>query len=55
MMDVDGAIEAYKKVLVLSPSNIDVMKELADVYEGIGDTINRDKYLNKIELIKKTI
>lgn len=54
MMDVEGAIEAYKKVLVLSPSNIEVMKEFADVYEAIGDKVNRDKYLNKIELIKKT-
>lgn len=54
MMDPDGAIEAYKKVLVLSPSNTDVMKELADVYDAIGDKVNRDKYLNKIELIKST-
>lgn len=54
MMDAEGAIEAFKKVLVLSPSNTQVMQELAEVYDAIGDEVNREKYLNKIELIKKT-
>lgn len=50
-----GAIDAYKKVLTLSPSNIDVMQELAEVYEVMGDMANATKYRNKIEVVKKNI
>ena len=49
----DGAIEAYKRVLVLSPSNTDAMEELAGIYEAIGDTVNAAKYRGKIGIVIK--
>lgn len=51
MMDAEGAIKAFKKVLVLSPSNVQTMQELVDIYDALGDQTNRDKYLKKIEIV----
>ena len=53
--DAEPAIEYYKKALVYTPSNTDIMEELASVYVAIGDQVNAAKYLNKIEIIKNNI
>jgi tetratricopeptide (TPR) repeat protein len=45
------AIADLKKVLTLSPSNTDVMDELAQLYEAAGDTANAAKYRNKINIV----
>ena len=49
----DAAIDAFKRVLRLSPSNIDAMEELVHLYEAIGDTVNVAKYRNKIGIINR--
>ena len=46
------AIEGLKKVLRLSPSNVDAMDALAAVYETSGDTENAEKYTKKAELVR---
>lgn len=51
--NLDEAIADLKKVLTLSPSNTDVMDELAQLYEAAGDTVNALKYRNKITLVNK--
>ena len=51
----DGAIEAFKRVLKLSPSNIDAMDELVHLYEAIGDTANATKYRNKIGIVRRNL
>ena len=51
----DAAIEAFRKVLRLSPSNIDAMDELVHLYEAIGDTVNAAKYRNKIGIVRRNL
>ena len=51
----DAAIEAFKRVLQLSPSNIDAMEELVHIYEATGDTVNAAKYRNKIGIINRNL
>ncbi|MBQ6389375.1 MAG: tetratricopeptide repeat protein [Mogibacterium sp.] len=51
--NLDEAIADLRRVLTLSPSNTDVMDELAQVYEAAGDIVNAAKYRNKIEVVKK--
>lgn len=46
---------AYKKVLTLSSSNIDVMRELADIYREAGDKENEEKYVRKIEVVRSNL
>ena len=46
------AIEGFKSVLRLSPSNVDAMDALAAVYEASGDTENAQKYANKAALVR---
>ena len=53
--DAVSAIEYYRQALVYTPSNIDIMEELASVYAAIGDQANAAKYLNKIEIVKNNI
>lgn len=53
--NVNEAIDDYKKALNYSPSNINIMEELASVYEAIDDTENAVKYRNKIEIVKMNI
>ncbi len=47
----DEAIKFYRKVLSLSPSNTEVMEELAAVYALTGDEENAAKYRRKIKII----
>lgn len=51
----DAAIECYKKVLTLNPSNTDAMEELAAIYALSGDEENAAKYRNKIKLIRENL
>jgi tetratricopeptide (TPR) repeat protein len=51
----DAAIEAFKRVLRLSPSNIDAMEELVHLYEAIGDAVNAEKYRKKIGIINRNL
>lgn len=46
------AVEGFKNVLRLSPSNVDAMDALAAVYRASGDTENAEKYAKKAELIR---
>jgi tetratricopeptide (TPR) repeat protein len=48
----DAAIEAFKRVLRLSPSNTDAMEELAAIYALAGDEENASKYRKKIEIVR---
>lgn len=49
----EDAEVSFKKVLELSPSNTDAMKELAQLYQKTGDEVKANKYLSKIELVKQ--
>ena len=46
------AVEGFKNVLRLSPSNVDAMDALAAVYRASGDTENAEKYAKKAELVR---
>lgn len=50
-----GAVECYKKVLTLSPSNTDAMEELASIYALTGDEENAAKYREKIRIIRDNV
>ncbi len=47
------AIEGYKRVLQLSPSNIEAAENLADLYASAGDDEMAMKYINKADLFRK--
>lgn len=51
LSDSEGAIAAFKQALQYSPSNTDVMRELVQIYEAIGDEAGRSKYAKKIDII----
>ena len=53
--DGQKAIDCFKRALKLSPSNLEVMGELLEVYKALGDTENIEKYEKKIEIIKKNL
>ena len=55
MGQAEEAAAHYKKALVLSPSNVDVMKELVQLYEATGDEVNADKYRKKIQIVGMNI
>lgn len=52
LANYDAAIEDYKTALKLSPSNIDIMKELVEIYRAVGDSEGAGKYLKKIEIVE---
>ncbi len=47
------AIEGYQKVLQLSPSNVDAMDVLSELYAAAGDAEKAEKYRNKASLLRK--
>ena len=49
----EEAIENYLKVLKLSPSNIEAMKELIRCYEAVGDAEKVEKYTKKISVVEE--
>ena len=48
---MDQAVADFKEALKYSPSNVDVMKELAAIYSEFGDQANAEKYRNKIKIV----
>ncbi len=44
---------AYRRALQLSPSNTQVMTELVEVYQSLGEYANAEKYINKIRVIQE--
>ena len=53
--EAESAIDYYRQALIYTPSNTDIMEELASVYTAIGDQVNASKYLNKIDIVKNNI
>lgn len=53
--NAEAAIKAYKKALKYSPSNIEVMQELCNIYQAIGDEKNFEKYSGKIDIVRKNM
>ncbi|QAT43292.1 tetratricopeptide repeat protein [Aminipila luticellarii] len=53
--DLKEAEQCFKTVLTLQPSHVDTMEELAAIYEITDDQENKEKYLQKIELIRSQI
>ena len=53
--DVEKAKESFLKVLKLSPSNIEAMTELVEIYKKTGEKELEEKYANKIKLVKRNI
>lgn len=51
--DSEHAISSYRNALQLSPSNIQVMMELIDVYQATGDYANAEKYIDKVHVIER--
>lgn len=51
----EEAISDFLKVLKLSPSNIDTMKELVKLYESAGNTEKAEKYRKKAALVAENI
>ena len=49
------AIEGYKRVLQLSPSNIEAAQSLADLFSALGDTESAEKYSRKVEIFQKNL
>ena len=47
------AVDAFKRALALSPSNLEVMDELISVYRALGDRENELKYTAKMEVVWK--
>lgn len=51
--DAAEAEACFLEALKLSPSNADVMQELVEIYEALGETEKREKYENKIRIVKR--
>lgn len=51
----DAAERNYKKALVLSPSNTEIMTELTDLYVSVGDEVNAEKYRKKIDIVRNNL
>lgn len=49
----EKAIERFKHVLQINPSNVETMEELADVYRVCGDAENHKKYEEKAKLLRE--
>lgn len=53
--DSETAEKDFLQVLKLSPSNIETMKELVELYEACGDAQRAEKYKGKIEIVKSNM
>ncbi len=49
---IEEAIELFKRVLAIKPSQQQTMIELTGCYEALGDKVNAEKYRKKAELVK---
>lgn len=45
----------FKKALKFSPSNIEIMQELIEIYTYLEDTTNIEKYTKKIHIVRKNL
>ena len=52
---VPEAIEGFKRVLALAPSNLDANQALAEIYEEQGEEELSKKYYKKCEIISKNL
>ena len=50
---IEEAIEGFKRVLTLAPSNEDSILALAQIYRELGDTENTQKYEKKYDLVRR--
>ena len=48
----EEAVEAFQKVIKLSPSNAEAIEALAGLYEQLGDSEKQQKYEKKLEVVK---
>jgi tetratricopeptide (TPR) repeat protein len=48
----DEAVDMFRRCLLLNPSHVESMKELADIYETDGETELSEKYRRKAALIE---
>lgn len=55
MERVAAAEQYYQQVLKLSPSNIETMNELVEIYKAVGDTAKVEKYQGKIQVVKRNM
>ena len=53
--DLEAAESHFLEVLKLSPSNLETMSELMEIYQIKEDYAKTEKYANKIELIKQNL
>ena len=53
--EIEEAIEYLKKVLLYSPSNIETIEMLVELYEIEEDEVKTNKYKSKLKLIKENI
>lgn len=51
--DYEAAEKCFKRVLTLSPSNIETMRELMTLYAETGDEGKAEKYEKKIALVRR--
>ena len=49
--DIQSAEAHLREVLKLSPSNVDSMKELVEIYRSLGDEEKAEKYAQKIDIV----
>jgi len=49
----EEAIEGFKKVLSLNPSNYDACVALAEIFDELGDKEMHEKYYNKSKILEK--
>ncbi len=49
------AIEGFRRVLQLEPSNLDSIKALADIYASLGDPVNEEKYRKKYAIVEENL
>lgn len=49
----DQAIEYFKKALKEAPSSIEILQEMTIAYNAVSDEVNAEKYMKKIEMVKK--
>lgn len=55
MGEAEEAIRCYRQALVYSPSNLEVMGELAAVYDAVGDAEGAQKYRAKMEVVRQNL
>lgn len=55
LREMEKAIDCYKEALKYSPSNIECMESLVNLYNAMGDNERAEKYSKKIDVVKGNI